>query len=249
MMGFVSYLSNENIPAPAISWGQIVDGLMLALRRRQRWTRILGVMLVTVCLLVVNSAVAATKKTPSVETPSQTIFVASNGWHSAIFLPRENVLPGVLPLINDFPEAAYIGFGWGDAEYFPARDPGFTTLLSAALLPTPSVLHVTGLRQTPREAYPNDQIVTLKITRSGYSKLMAFIANSFVHNMPHNMKPIGPGLDPYSKFFRAKGEFHLFNTCNSWTARGLAAAGVAIDADGVIRAEDLMSQIQVLSTP
>lgn len=249
MMGLKSYLSNENTPAPAVSWGQIVDGLILAFRRRQIRIRIFGIVLVMACLIAADAAVAATKNVYRVGTLSETIFVASNGWHSAIFLPRERIVPGVLPLIDDFPEAAYIGFGWGDAEYFPARDPGFTTLLSAALLPTPSVLHVTGLRQTPREAYPNDQIVTLKITRSGYSKLMAYIADSFVHTMPHNMKPIAPGLDPHSRFYRAKGEFHLFNTCNSWTAQGLVAAGVPIDADGVIRAEDLMSQIQSLSTP
>ncbi len=57
----------------------------------------------------------------------------------------------------------------------------------------------------------------------------------------------GPGLYASSRFYPARGSFHLFNTCNTWTARALAAAGFAVEASGTTRAEGVMSQIRPLA--
>lgn len=183
------------------------------------------------------------------EEPSETIFVASNGWHSAIFIQRKTLLPDTIPELVDFPDATYLGFGWGDAEYFPARDPGFLTLLSAALVPTPSVLHVTGLRTHPREVYSGDQVIALRISLPGHKRLVGYFRQSFDRGDSRRSKPVAPGLDRNSRFYRAVGEFHLFNTCNSWTARGLAAAGVPIEPGGIVTAGELMEQLGVLAKP
>jgi len=43
------------------------------------------------------------------------------------------------------------------------------------------------------------------------------------------------------------GEFHLFNTCNTWTARGLKQAGFPIQVFGTLRAEDFMLQVRQLA--
>jgi uncharacterized protein (TIGR02117 family) len=210
------------------------------------------------CLLPVVLVASCTPLPPAaagdsvprhIKGPSTTIFVASNGWHSAIFVLRRDIAPGDLPETKDFPNALYLGFGWGDADYFPARDPGIATLISAALWPTPAVLHVTGLRISPRDVYGEDKVEALKISSEGVHELVAFLADSFVRHGRKRSKPIGPGLDANSHFYSAKGEFHLFNTCNSWTARGLVAAGVPIDADSVVRAEDLMVQLKSVSNP
>ena len=174
------------------------------------------------------------------------IVVASNGWHSAIFLDRAKVPPGAIPEAADFPGARYLGFGWGDAEFFPARDPGILMALNAALQPTPSVLHVTGLWLPPRQAYPKDEVIALGISARGFEKLVRYLSATFARENDKRAKVFAPGLNRYSKFYRANGEFHLLNTCNSWTARGLAVAGVAMDDTSVIRAEDLMAQLREL---
>lgn len=50
--------------------------------------------------------------------------VVSNGWHAAIVLPKDDVAAtGLLPEAADFPAARYLEFGWGDREYYPAKDP------------------------------------------------------------------------------------------------------------------------------
>ena len=55
-----------------------------------------------------------------------------------------------------------------------------------------------------------------------------------------------PGLDSESHFYPATGHFSLFNTCNSWTARQLATAGLDIDPSAVITAGQLLSQLDNL---
>jgi hypothetical protein len=39
----------------------------------------------------------------------------------------------------------------------------------------------------------------------------------------------------------------MLNNCNSWTARGLAAAGLPIDAGSVYLADELMSQVREIA--
>ena len=172
------------------------------------------------------------------------IFVASNGWHSAIFVARAAIPRDAIPEASDFPEAAFLGFGWGDAAYFPKRDPGILTLLNAAFQPTPSVIHMTGLSSHPRDAFPKDDIIGLTLSADGFRELLAFLYAAFSREGAGRATAHAPGLHAFSKFYRATGDFHLFNNCNSWTARGLAVAGVPIEADSIIRAEGLMDSLR-----
>ena len=52
------------------------------------------------------------------------------------------------------------------------------------------------------------------------------------------------GLYPDSLFYNARGAFHLFNTCNTWTARKLKQGGVAISPSGVVTADGLMRRLR-----
>jgi uncharacterized protein (TIGR02117 family) len=197
--------------------------------------------------MVVLPAQPFAQTIPKSKQTHREIFVASNGWHSAIFVARAAIPRGAIPVAPDFPRVLFLGFGWGDAAYFPKRDPGFLTLVSAALQPTPSVLHVTGLSVHPRDAYREDEVIGVKLTASGFRDLLGFLNGAFVQKIRARPTPVSPGLHPFSKFYRAKGEFHLFNNCNSWTARGLAAAGLPIEADTIFRAEGLMSVVRKLA--
>ena len=80
---------------------------------------------------------------------ARTIFVISNGFHSAIVLSPADLPPGRIPEAGDFPNARYLEFGWGDAEYYPAKQATIGMTLRAALVPTPSVLHLAGLSAAP----------------------------------------------------------------------------------------------------
>ncbi len=76
-----------------------------------------------------------------------------------------------------------------------------------------------------------------------------FIDASFERAGAARAAATGPGLYATSRFYPAKGRFHLFNTCNTWTARALAAAGFDVSASGTSRAETLMQQVRALVRP
>lgn len=149
-----------------------------------------------------------------------------------------------MPEAADFPGAAYLSLGWGDAAYFTTPDPTLAMTLSAALRPTPAVLLVTGLTAHPRDAYPRDEVIEFQVGAGGFAALVAYLDAAFDRGEAPRAWASRPGRHRFSLFYPATGEFHLFNTCNTWTAKALAAAGLPVQASGVMTAEDLMRQIR-----
>ena len=191
-------------------------------------------------------AASASPQTPQIDA-DYTIQVTSNGWHSEIVLSADLLPAGRIPETEDFPEARYYAFGWGDAAYYQAEDPGIGTALRAAFTPTPAVLHLAGLPLAPAELHPAAEIITLQVDRAGLTDLLDFLDGGFDRGALAKAESTADGLYPYSLFYRATGEFHIFNTCNSWTARGLAAAGLPVRHEGTLSAEDLLTQLRPLT--
>ena len=50
-----------------------------------------------------------------------------------------------------------------------------------------------------------------------------------------------------SRFYLSGGEFHLFNTCNTWVAEALESAELEIISQGIITADNLMEKVGELS--
>lgn len=173
------------------------------------------------------------------------VFVTSNDWHTGIVIARADLPDGAIPETADFSNAAYFEFAWGDADYYPARDPGLFMALGAAF-PGPALVHLSGLPAHPSVVFPTVEWVAVRVTGEGMARLIAYLHDSFARAGAVRVSPTGPGLYAFSLFYPATGEFHLFNTCNSWTARGLAAAGLAVDASGVQSAEDVMELVRPL---
>ena len=206
--------------------------------------------------LVLASLLTACAAPPPASPPSQpgpgpktVIFVTSNGWHSSIIVARADLPPDRLAEAADFPEARFLAFGWGDAVYYPARRATLGMTLRAALVPTPAVVHVVGLRAEPAPSSPGAEVVSLALDDKDFGRLVDFIDASFERDGAARAAATGPGLTATSRFYPAKGRFHLFNTCNTWTARALAAAGFDVSASGISRAETLMQQVRALVGP
>ena len=169
------------------------------------------------------------------------IHVVSNGWHTGIVLARSDLAHGDIPEINDFPKAKFFEFSWGDAKYFPAPEKGLAMVISALFTPTPAVLHLAGLPAEPRKVFPNAEIVELQLSSTGLQNLVAYIGDSFDRGAADSGFP---GLYRFSRFYPATGRFHIFNTCNTWTARGLKTAGIPVTVSGTLQAEELMAQLR-----
>jgi hypothetical protein len=90
-------------------------------------------------------------------------------------------------------------------------------------------------------------VVDLRATDRQFAALAAYLGASFDRDGAARVRASAPGLHGFSLFYPATGEFHLLNTCNTWTARGLAAGGWPLRVSGTVTAEDLMVQVRALA--
>ena len=173
------------------------------------------------------------------------IHVASNGWHTAIVVPAPTlVTTGVLPEAADFSGAAFLEFGWGDRTYYPAKEQTLGMILTAALVPTPAIMHMAALQAPPEDDGSGLKVISVKLTESGLQSLAQALAAEFERPSGGRAESVSRGLYSDSYFYHARGEFHLFNTCNTWTARMLHEGGVALSPSGIVTADGLMTRLR-----
>lgn len=179
---------------------------------------------------------------------SQKIYVVSNGWHTGIVVRRAAIVAiSLLPEVSDFPNAAFLEFGWGDREYYTAKEqPTIDMLARAGLTRTPAVMHVAGRAEdfSGRPAIRGTEIITLALAQPEFRRLVDAIARDFERQGGLQSAPISEGLTRSSFFYHARGEFHLLNTCNTWIAEKLIAGGIGLSSSGIVTASDLMGALR-----
>lgn len=176
------------------------------------------------------------------ESP-RAIQVVKHGWHVGIVVDRDDMAAMAPELRADFPDVEKLEIGWGDARYYQAPDPSAGLALRAVLLPTASVLHVAGFSGDPERYFPESEVVDVCVGQSAYRRLIDFIAETFDRDGDGDVRRLGSGLYGSSRFYRAEGSFHAFNTCNTWAARAIASTGAPISSRMVFTSGGLMSQL------
>ncbi len=179
---------------------------------------------------------------PSDSEPHKTIYLVSHGWHAGIVLRRADIPDSIWPEFGDFPNTEYLEVGWGDRDYYQTADPHIGLILKAALLPTASVLHIVGFNGPVPAYFPYSEIIKIELSYVGFEQLSRTVAASFALDEAGNARSLGPGLYGNSRFYLSRETYHLFNTCNVWTARALRAAGLPISPTRAISVENLLSQ-------
>jgi len=204
--------------------------------------------LLTLAVLVASAAPAGAE-TPreTADAATRTVYVINNNWHTSIVLRRDDpALRELVPEAEDYPDATYLEFGWGDSEYYPAESPSMRMALGAALRPTDTVMHVTGLTRPPHLYYPEDEVVALALPAATVDRLVAAIDGTFDRSGAARASVVARSRGRNDGFYPAHGRFHMFNTCNSWTVRMLAEAGLSVSTTGVMTARQAMRRIRGL---
>jgi len=182
------------------------------------------------------------------ESNCQSVSIVYDSWHAAIVLRKDDLPRAVFPELVDFPGARFIEFSWGDKDYFPDPDSGFSMALKAAFWSSGSVLHVVGFTENPEIVYPNAQIVELRLAPPAYARLIAYLSHSFAR--PQDVRaPASPGLVANSRFYPSTHKFSLLNTCNTWVAEALQTAGLPVSPSLVITAGQLGDRIANIKRP
>lgn len=176
--------------------------------------------------------------------PTFAVHLVAHGWHAGIAIRRADIPAGLWPESRDFPRAEYLEVGWGDREFYQNPDPGLWTTLRAALWPTKSVLHVVGFPGPVAGYFRGSEVIELTLPGNGFERLVRYIHDAHERGGAPAAAPLGPALYGEGWFYPGRESFHLFRTCNVWTARALRAAGLPIRDS--ITSEGLMSQARAI---
>jgi uncharacterized protein (TIGR02117 family) len=174
--------------------------------------------------------------------PTVSVWVVDHGWHVGLVVDRARLPDGLVPEQLDFPRARYLEFGWGDDAFYRAPEGTVGLAVKAALASPRSVLRVAGLDAPFPHRDAADAIVEIPLSRAGFAALGRFVDDTFARTGGGPSIPLGPGPYRGSRFYPARGRYHLFNTCNTWVAQALRAAGCPVTPAYAVTAGNVMWQ-------
>ncbi|MCS6780090.1 MAG: DUF2459 domain-containing protein [Geminicoccaceae bacterium] len=172
----------------------------------------------------------------------QPLLVVRHAWHTGVIVRAED-LPAHSPFRLAFPAADWLELGWGDRLYYPHPDPPWWLALRAALWPTASAVNLTAHRG-PATAIPGEELLLLEASSAGIARLHERAVAALERDAAGRPIPIGLGRGPDSLFWASHEPFHLFRTCNRWTAELLRAAGLPVEPLGTVTTGDLFRQLE-----
>jgi len=176
------------------------------------------------------------------------IYLIKQYWHTAIVINREDIDSLIFPEITLFNKFKFIDIGWGDEEFYQHPDFDAELAFKALFYNTPSTLRIEGIGIS-KESYFNISEIVIKIviTQEQLERILIFISNTVYRDSNGNPVLLSERGLGRVKFFKANGEYYLFNTCNTWLARGLKQAGVNI-TDDIILTEELFNEAAKVGT-
>lgn len=189
------------------------------------------------------------------------VWVIDHGWHTGLVIGQaelrtvawalaardQEASKRLLWLTNRFPAAEWIEIGWGDSDFYqatPALEDIDPWLAAKALLwPTDAALQVVPGWGDPGLMFANSDQVRLPLSPDGFERLAQALAASVPGEASN--APLGASLYGGGAFFESAKDYHLFRTCNHWTAALLRAAGVPSSAVPGTLSSTLMAELKI----
>ena len=173
-----------------------------------------------------------------------TIYLIKQRWHTAIVFLTEDVDTTILPEVKYFPAAELIDIGWGDEAFYQYPDFDWDLAYQALFYPTPSTLRIEGIYISMLEYFNISEIVVeLKINNEQLTILLNYISETVWRDSEERNEILSTQYLDRVYFFKANGDYHLFNTCNTWIANGLKKAGFEIE-DDIVLTEQLFNEAE-----
>ena len=197
-----------------------------------------------IALLIAANMVFSLIKCIAAEIDKSTrneVYVVNHGWHTGFVVSASSILQAMPELKQRFKHAQYIEFGWGDDEFYQAEEITSGVTLKAIFLPTDSVVHAVLVPLKVDSYFKNSEVEKFCLEDSDLESLIKFISSSFYRDESGNILKLNHGIYGDSQFYKARGDFHIFNTCNKWTAKGLESAGMKISTAFKLTAGSIMN--------
>ncbi len=174
---------------------------------------------------------------------SKKVSIVNHGWHTGFVVPSATITKQLPQLEERFNNIPFIEFGWGDKGFYQAKEITSGLTLQAIFWPTKSVIHAVAVPELAEKYFNKSEVKTICLQNKQYATLISFIKNSFYTQNDGNIIPLKKGIYGNSQFYKGKGDYHLMNTCNKWTAKGLSSAGMDISPTFKLTAGSIMSYL------
>ncbi len=164
------------------------------------------------------------------ESPSRTrtIAIVSHGWHTGVIVSGADMNRAVPELAKRFGEPDFYEIGWGDKGFYQAQEITSGLTMQAMFWSSGAVLHVVAMHRVPEEFFFADPIFSVEVSDRELEALHAFLASSFARDEAGAIVDLRPGIYGDSEFYDGVGRYYMLHTCNTWTAKALASAGMEI---------------------
>lgn len=169
------------------------------------------------------------------------VAVVQRDWHTDVCLRVQDINAWVMALARGFDGATVLCFGFGERRYVVERRHDPLTMIRA-LFPSRATILMTVLRATPEEAFGAQNVIEVPVGDAGLDGIQRFLRESFETDDAGDPQRLADGPYPGSLFFAASGTYHVFHTCNTWTARAVRSAGLSSVRDTLF-AGSLMREV------
>lgn len=174
---------------------------------------------------------------------SHRVYVVSHGWHAGLIVPGREVNQAVSELIPRFGDIPFYELGWGDKGFYQAQEITTGLTLRAMFWSEGAVMHVVAVPDSPLEYFAGEELIDTCLTDDELASLNTFISNSFERDAAGSVISLKPGIYGKSQFYDGVGRYHLFSTCNKWTAKALRSAGFDIAPTFKLTSGSIMSYV------
>lgn len=166
------------------------------------------------------------------------IRVVARSWHTEIAVPAE----AMGSFAATYRGASWLMFGFGKRNFMISPARGLSEWLAGPFA-GPGIMQVTALSVPPEEAMAATAFA-LPLDDAGLHRLTESLWDSF--RLTPEGHPIFVSDLRGSDFYEAAEGYSLDHTCNAWTARKLAVAGLPVHAQGVVLSGEVMRQVAAL---
>ena len=167
------------------------------------------------------------------ERPRKVYVINHSILHTGLAVKRSDIPRGMWPAQKDYPGCKYLEVGWGD-------DDGYRKDLTIGI----AVKALLGSKRTVLLSNCSDdfsdprlKIVEVALSARGFSRLCRHIEQTYA--LDESGRPIRLGAG----WYRARGTYSAFNTCNTWIASGLRKAGCPINPAYCLTPGPLLHQV------
>lgn len=172
------------------------------------------------------------------ETPRSIYVIHRGSLHTGLAVKRSDIPPGLWPANRDHAKSKYLEVGWGEDDGY--RKPLTTAIAINALTGSKkTVLLADGFRAVGEKVKsPRFTVIQVDLSERGLARLCQHIEQTYA------LDDAGRPMRLEKGWYRARGTYSAFRTCNTWAAEGLRKAGCPITPAYCLTPGPLLSQVR-----